>query len=251
MDQTWKWKCSSPRGLSLPHCLSASEQGTLLPQHLLPPGAIHGCPLLCVHCVLCPAVFTWMGQKQRTNVPHLHVVCVCGTNKGIWNLEEEKMLQEYSTRTETRTTANPFQSWVLLHIWTGSQDLFFNKTDWKQVDLYTAKGRAMYDCCVLTLNRSKLDVRTDTVWRRRLDVDSKVKTVWRVLYKPPLKIRTGDLQWRILHGAIAVNSFISIINPTVKGNCPFCGEAETVFHAFYDCKRLSYLFKTLQNVFKR
>ena len=82
-------------------------------------------------------------------------------------------------------------------------------------------------------------------------MDSSVKPAWRVLYKPPLRKRRGDLQWRILHGAIAVNSFVSIINQPVKCNFPFCGEVETVFHAFYDCKRLFYLFNTLQNVFKQ
>lgn len=45
---------------------------------------------------------------------------------------------------------------------------------------------------------------------------------WRVIYKPPLKKRTGDLQWRVLHGAIASNSFTSIINPAVSNPCPFC-----------------------------
>ena len=119
------------------------------------------------------------------------------------------------------------------------------------MDLHTAKGRAMYECCVLTLNRSNLDVRTDTAWRGRLDVDSSVKPAWRVLYKPPLRKRTGDLQWRILHGAIAVNWLMMEMKITVKYNCPFCGEVETVFHAFYDCKILFYLFNTLQNVFKQ
>lgn len=64
------------------------------------------------------------------------------------------------------------------------------------------------------------------------------------------KKRTGDLQWRILHGAIAVNAFISVINPTVSKRCPFCEEEETVFHCFYYCERLCRLFNTLQDVFK-
>ena len=40
--------------------------------------------------------------------------------------------------------------------------------------------------------------------------------VWRLLYKPPLNKITGDLQWRILQGALALNGFIAKINPTVS-----------------------------------
>lgn len=45
------------------------------------------------------------------------------------------------------------------------------------------------------------------MWRQKLDVGTGVKPVWRVLYKAPQKKKTGDLQWRILHGAIALNYF--------------------------------------------
>lgn len=37
----------------------------------------------------------------------------------------------------------------------------------------------------------------------------------------PLTKNVGDLKWRSLHGIIAVNVFISIINPTVSDKCPF------------------------------
>ncbi len=36
----------------------------------------------------------------------------------------------------------------------------------------------------------------------------------------------------MLHGIIAVNSFISILNPEVCSTCPFCSKKETVFHVF-------------------
>lgn len=38
--------------------------------------------------------------------------------------------------------------------------------------------------------------------------------------------KSGDLQWRILHGAVAVNAFISVINPSVNDKCVFCGLRE-------------------------
>ncbi len=45
--------------------------------------------------------------------------------------------------------------------------------------------------------------------------------MWSVLYKPPLTKRVGDLQWRILHGIVAVNAFISVVNPSVDDKCFF------------------------------
>lgn len=73
--------------------------------------------------------------------------------------------------------------------------------------------------------------------------------MWRVLYKPPLTKRVGDLQWRILHGVVAVNAFISVINPNVNDKCIFCGHRETVFHCFLECRRLMPLFELLSKAF--
>ncbi|KAJ4920723.1 hypothetical protein JOQ06_022553, partial [Pogonophryne albipinna] len=58
--------------------------------------------------------------------------------------------------------------------------------------------------------------------------------VWRLFYKPPLNKRSGDLQWRILHGALGVNAFVSKINPTVSSECPFCTQRETITHCYLD-----------------
>lgn len=80
-------------------------------------------------------------------------------------------------------------------------------------------------------------------------LDENVKPEWRSLYKPPLSKRAGDLQWRILHGIIAVNSFISVLNPEVSSECPFCFQRETVFHAFMQCSRLQLLFTLLKEMF--
>ena len=62
--------------------------------------------------------------------------------------------------------------------------------------------------------------------------------------------KTGDLQWRILHGAVAVNAFTSIINPEINVGCPFCTERETIFHTFVNCARLESLFLCLGSIFK-
>ncbi len=76
------------------------------------------------------------------------------------------------------------------------------------------------------------------MWREKLGLDDEVKPVWMVLYKPPIEKRTGDIQWRVLHGAVAVNAFVSVINPNISSDCPFCKMRETIFHCFLECSRL-------------
>jgi len=63
--------------------------------------------------------------------------------------------------------------------------------------------------------------------------------------------KTGDLQWRVLHGILAVHAFVSRINHEVNQECPFCFQRETVFHTFMHCIRLKPLFIYLQDVFKQ
>ncbi|TWW68803.1 Transposon TX1 uncharacterized 149 kDa protein ORF 2 [Takifugu flavidus] len=102
--------------------------------------------------------------------------------------------------------------------------------------------RVLYANIVKTLNKDKLKNREVTVWKDRLGGQS---PQWRTLYKPPIKKRTGDLQWRILHGAIATSAFLSILNPNTSSNCPFCDFNESVFHVFTGCSRLVGLFRVL------
>lgn len=82
-----------------------------------------------------------------------------------------------------------------------------------------------------------------------MEITETTKPVVRVLYKPPLPKRVGKLQWRILHGDVAVNSFVAMMNPNVSESCPFCIERETVFHCFIFCNRLSFLFSLLESIF--
>lgn len=82
----------------------------------------------------------------------------------------------------------------------------------------------MYNACVKVFNKIGLHERVDSPWRTVFEVDEDLKPEWRALYKPPLTKRIGDLQWRIIHGIIAVNSFISILNPNVSQKCPFCSQ---------------------------
>ena len=100
------------------------------------------------------------------------------------------------------------------------------------------------------LNKKRLRSRTDTPWRDVFNLSDDVKPEWRALYKPPLTKKVADLQWRILHGIVSVNAFISVLNPEILPQCPFCPQRETVFHAFMHCFRLCSLFEVLKNVFR-
>ena len=84
------------------------------------------------------------------------------------------------------------------------------------------------------------------MWTERL---SGLSPQWRTLYKPPLKKRTGDLQWRILHGAIATNAYLSVFTRSLLNECPFCGLVESIFHVFTECNRLAGFFNVLTRVF--
>lgn len=96
-------------------------------------------------------------------------------------------------------------------------------------DVYMLTGEALYKYCVRPLNKRKLSGKKDTVWMGRLSVQDECKRVWRLLYKVPSNKRSGDLLWGFLQGALAVNSSVLKINPTVSA----------AFHVLLRCKRLS------------
>ena len=117
-----------------------------------------------------------------------------------------------------------------------------------KLTLHGADKGTLYQNCVKAINKKGLSGRPPTVWNDRLGGGHPCPQ-WRVLYKPPLKKRTADLQWRILHGAVASNAFISVLNPTVLSQCLFCNLRETVYHMFTECKRLTEFFSLLTLVF--
>ena len=102
---------------------------------------------------------------------------------------------------------------------------------------------------VKCLNKDKLNGRVDTPWRSHLLLGEEIKPEWRSVYKPPLTKKVADLQWRVLHGIVAVNAFICVMNQDITDKCPFCPCRETVFHCFLECKRLEPLFMLLERLF--
>lgn len=77
-------------------------------------------------------------------------------------------------------------------------------------DLFNVKD--VYKNCVKVFNRKVLHNRSDTPWHNVIGLSKDFRPQWRALYNPPLPKRAGDMHWRILHGVIAVNAFISVIN---------------------------------------
>ena len=163
--------------------------------------------------------------------------------------EELELLQDYFSGAEHPDEGDPFPELGLEVDQTGLVGFCLGSQSETTTDLYMLGGKAMYKHCVMALNKNQLNGKTDTVWRETLQMECECRPVWRVLYKPPLNKRSGDLQWRILKGALGVNSFVSKINPSVSTKCPFCEEPETIFHCFMECFRLKVLFGTLKVIF--
>ncbi|KAL6466211.1 hypothetical protein MHYP_G00263440 [Metynnis hypsauchen] len=106
--------------------------------------------------------------------------------------------------------------------------------------------KALYSICVKVLHRNSLDGLKESRWLGLLAPASSPQGSWRSLYKPPIEKRAGDLQWRIVHGAVATNRHVAHIDPTIGSECPFCGREETVEHLFLHCIRLTGLLNLLK-----
>jgi len=164
-------------------------------------------------------------------------------------MEEKFLLASYGEGKVSPNNKDPFPEVFFSPDLKGANGLMLE--DLEDVSIHKADRKKLYQNCVKVLNKKVLNGRVDTVWRDKLCLDHSIKPVWRVLYKPPLEKRVGDLQWRILHGAVAVNAFISVINPNVSNGCPFCKKRETIFHCFMECSRLGYFFDFLKLLFNK
>ncbi len=149
--------------------------------------------------------------------------------------QERHLLGGYSRGLTVSSCEDPFPSLIICP----SSD-----QEW-EASLKEAKGKELAGLMVRCLNKKKLQQWT------HLSLEEKDCPEWRSLYKAPLCKRVADLQWRILHGILAVNAFISILNLTVSNICPFCPAIETVFHCFTECLCLKPLFSWLECSFRK
>lgn len=164
--------------------------------------------------------------------------------RNTFTADERQMLRDFEKGIVAPDSTDPFPALIVS---INDDDCVFDSR--QSIMLFNeVSGKMIYRNCVKVLNKKWLKNRIDTPWRN-IPTFKCVTPEWRILYKPPLTKKMGDLQWRILHGIVATNSFISVMNPNVNSGCPFCTEKETVFHAFYYCGRLCVLFDLLHSIF--
>ena len=119
----------------------------------------------------------------------------------------------------------------------------------ESTDFETLGKKDIYFLCVKVLNLREGGVKVSR-WTEVFGVRSSPKGCWQSLYKPPGNKRAGDLQWRIVHGAISTNRYLVHLDPNTGDACPFCSQSDTVVHLFVQCPRLEALFRHLQRWFK-
>ena len=167
--------------------------------------------------------------------------------RAVLTVDDFKMLGEYCVEAAIPNEQDRFPDLILSPKLDGSIGPFLEPE--MTLVLSSVSGKQLYQACVKVFNKRVLNGKVDTPWRTVLRLGQDIRPEWRSLYKPPLDKRVGDLQWRILHGAIAVNAFISVLNQEVDQECPFCPQRETIFHAFVQCIRLKPLFVVLEHLF--
>lgn len=65
------------------------------------------------------------------------------------------------------------------------------------------------------------------------------------LYKSPVDKGSGDLRWRIVHGARTPN-YLVYLSPGAEEGCPFCSQPEIVPHLFIEGPRLANCFQQIK-----
>ncbi|TKS66148.1 putative 149 kDa protein ORF 2 [Collichthys lucidus] len=113
-----------------------------------------------------------------------------------------------------------------------------------------AGKKEVYQSCVKVLNLRSLAGTNESRWAGFFGPDISPKGSWRSLYKLPVEKRAADLQWRIVHGAIATNRYRAHMDPELGEGCVFCSQAETLEHLFVCCPRLEVLFDLLKKWFQ-
>lgn len=108
--------------------------------------------------------------------------------------------------------------------------------------------KQLYAVCVKTRHRNELRQIKQSKWIDLLGSSGLTKGAWGCFYKQPSPKRTGDLQWRIVHGIIATNAYLAHLDPGRSRDCPFCSRTETTAHLFVQCVRLEELFLLLNEI---
>ncbi|CAM4641581.1 unnamed protein product [Leuciscus chuanchicus] len=88
-----------------------------------------------------------------------------------------------------------------------------------QLELFSNTGKkAFYVLCVKVSHLHSLESVRESKWQEFFGPGASPKGCWRSLYKTPIEKRSGDLQWRIVHGIIATNRHRAHLDPQVAGS---------------------------------
>ena len=132
--------------------------------------------------------------------------------------------------------------------WQDEEDILLSLKTPELGDFETLGKKAAYEVSVKVSNLRSLSGVQVSRWTEFFGAGSSQRGCLRSLYKPPVDKRTGELQWRIVHGAIATNRYLVHLNPGTGDGCPFCSQTETIHNLFIQCSRLGRLFSHLQSV---
>ncbi|TWW77612.1 Transposon TX1 uncharacterized 149 kDa protein ORF 2 [Takifugu flavidus] len=114
--------------------------------------------------------------------------------------------------------------------WQPEEDDLLSLKSSVSVDFEGVGRKDLYILAVKVRNLRSLEGLKASGWTSFFGAGSSPGGCWRSLYKPPVDKRTGDLQWRIVHGAIATNRYLVHLDPSTGDGCPFCSQSETIYH---------------------
>nr|P14381.1 RecName: Full=Transposon TX1 uncharacterized 149 kDa protein; AltName: Full=ORF 2 [Xenopus laevis]AAA49976.1 ORF2 [Xenopus laevis] len=106
--------------------------------------------------------------------------------------------------------------------------------------------KLLYSLMLHTVHFLALISRYDTIWRRVLNEGERPQ--WRAFYSSLVPRPTGDLSWKVLHGALSTGEYLARFTDSPAA-CPFCGKGESVFHAYFTCARLQPLLALLRKLY--
>lgn len=118
----------------------------------------------------------------------------------------------------------------------------------EELVFHAVNSKILYKLCVKAVEFNRLRGLVDSKWRAHLSVEEGHRPVWRLLYKPPLIKRVGDLQWKILHGIVSTGRFLHRVDPSISELCAFCSAEESIFRTYSECEGLRPLFNLLKGV---
>ena len=85
-------------------------------------------------------------------------------------------------------------------------------------------------------------------WNSILNTDIPPNEIYSHVYEKPQSMHEGDLNWRILYGAISTAKFCFRSGYERSDLCPYCGKQEDLTYLFLSCKRLEPLVRHVQNI---